>query len=278
LKKIYAKNWSLIRFLVPFYDGDDESVIPVYESSFQFQGFIAQAREKLLQTNADYYFFISDDLILNPVLNKNNYLKELNLQNGDSLMTEITPLNETMWMQSRIYDTIVSFKYQYHTLYKEELKSPQEAFLTAKQYGLDNFELSLEYKRKIPCKKEFLELTGPRAWYRWIKTKQLPYPLLGGYSDWFIISGRDFKKVSQKLGVTAAMGLFVEIAIPTILLQYCEKVKTLADTEYENGAIWDKTVIEELEKKYSNNLNQLLQDFPEKKLYLHPIKLSGWSV
>ena len=66
LRKIYGERFSEIRFLMPFYDGADADVIPVYESSWQFQGYLIQAYEKLKDIPCTHYLFIGDDLIINP--------------------------------------------------------------------------------------------------------------------------------------------------------------------------------------------------------------------
>ena len=42
VEDLYRERFSNIFHLVPFYDGDRPDVIPVYENSFQFQGYIAQ--------------------------------------------------------------------------------------------------------------------------------------------------------------------------------------------------------------------------------------------
>src|SRR5438309_2566399 len=38
LETLYEGRFSNIYYLVPFYDGEKENVIPVYENSFRFQG------------------------------------------------------------------------------------------------------------------------------------------------------------------------------------------------------------------------------------------------
>ncbi|MBQ4494506.1 MAG: hypothetical protein II968_01940 [Selenomonadaceae bacterium] len=81
LRKIYGKRFSEIRFLMPFYDGSDADVIPVYESSYQFQGFLIQAYEKLKNIPCTHYLFVADDLILHPDLNETNFATQTNIQN-----------------------------------------------------------------------------------------------------------------------------------------------------------------------------------------------------
>lgn len=100
---------------------------------------------------------------------------------------------------------------------------------------------------------------------------------MGGYSDWFILPRKDFDVVSRKLGVTSAMGLFVEIAIPTVMSLYCEELKTLRDTKYTGGAMWTQGEIDQLANAHELSLQHLLENFPQDKLFLHPVKLSKWK-
>ena len=79
LEKIYSGRFSNIFFLVPFYNGDKENVIPVYESSHFFQSFLAQGYNRFAKDEFTHYIFTGDDCLLNPALNENNFLE---LQHG----------------------------------------------------------------------------------------------------------------------------------------------------------------------------------------------------
>ena len=46
-----------------------DNVLPVYYNSKNFNGYIPQVKDVLLATNCDYYAFIADDVLLDPVLN-----------------------------------------------------------------------------------------------------------------------------------------------------------------------------------------------------------------
>lgn len=45
---------------------------------------------------------------------------------------------------------------------------------------------------------------------------------------------------------------------------------------YKDGSLWKEADVNELGEKYSWNYKKLIDDFPEDKLYLHPVKLSKW--
>lgn len=63
LENLYKTRFSNIYHLIPFYDGDKENVIAVYENSYRFQGYISQAFRTFYKDMYDHYFFVADDLM-----------------------------------------------------------------------------------------------------------------------------------------------------------------------------------------------------------------------
>ena len=85
LREIYGDRFSTIRYLSPFSTyNDDQEVIPVYETSINFQGYIAQSF-KFLPNDCDYYIFCADDLLLNPDFNENNIIDRLDCKKTSTL-------------------------------------------------------------------------------------------------------------------------------------------------------------------------------------------------
>ena len=82
LREVYGDRYSTIRYLSPFSTfNDDQEVIPIYETSLNFQGYIAQSY-KYLPKDCEYYIFCADDLILNPDFNENNIVERLNCKDA----------------------------------------------------------------------------------------------------------------------------------------------------------------------------------------------------
>jgi hypothetical protein len=79
VENLYCKRFSTIYHIVPFYTGDKPNVIPVYENSIYFEGYIAQAYSHFFHPEAAHYFFVADDMILNPNINETNYADFFNL-------------------------------------------------------------------------------------------------------------------------------------------------------------------------------------------------------
>ena len=95
LQKIYEPRFSNIFFIMPFYKGDKSNVIPVYENSLYFQGYISKTLEKISNDKYSHYMFIGDDLILNPAINENNYKDFFKLNDRSGFMPDLFLLTDT---------------------------------------------------------------------------------------------------------------------------------------------------------------------------------------
>ena len=94
LRMIYANRFSQLRFIVPFYRGQDKDVISVFEGSYQFQGYFIQAYEKLLQCKAEWFLFIGDDVLLNPNITDENAYSMFALDNKQFYIENMTQFNK----------------------------------------------------------------------------------------------------------------------------------------------------------------------------------------
>ena len=275
LRKIYADKFNTIRFLVPFYDGNDKDVIPVYECSYQFQGFLIQAYEKLVQTQSDYYFFIADDMVLHPDIDQSNVLERINMVDKDVFISEmylINSANRFNWIHSRYSSKPFLHK---STSWKGNIPD--------RCVALDTFRDFWDYEYPERYLDDFWGNQPEEEKARFVKDNggdiTIPYPMAGGYSDIFILSKYVLFPISRTCGVFSAMNLFVEIAFPTsIVLNVArDKVVTIDMTRYKAGAYWEDN-IRLFEEKYSLNLEKLLDEWDNTKLFVHPVKLSKWDV
>ena len=105
---------------------------------------------------------------------------------------------------------------------------------------------------------------------------KMDYPLVGGYSDIFLVTEKEMPKFCQYCGAFAASNLFVEIAIPTALFLTASSVKYNRDVKLKRGDIWGYN-IKRLEKENNQDLNKLMDNYPEHIFFIHPVKLSRWS-
>ena len=287
LEKIYSNRFHDLYYIVPFnteqIDGvDQERIIPVYETSYCFQGYITQAYPRFKDEKYSHYIFIGDDQILNPKLNENNILEELNINPRESYIKEIIPYDEiangSLKDQSnKLYNILTAFRINGGVSYNSEIPSYEEACKKCDEKGLKiakKLPLSF-FKGKGYLGFKYLPLTIVTIGIN--KGLKLPYPLFKAYSDLIIIDKNSMDEFSRLSGVFAAMNIFVETAIPLAMVLACSTIKCEKDIEYYGIENWNND-IEDFEKKHRRNLNSLFSNFGDKVIYYHPIKLSKWVI
>ena len=95
LDRLYRDRFEHIRYLVPFYRGDRPDVYPVYYSSYQFEGFFRTAWERLREEGFTHYFFLADDMILNPRLTGENFCERLGLDDHRGFLQYVYPITQS---------------------------------------------------------------------------------------------------------------------------------------------------------------------------------------
>lgn len=281
LEKLLMDKWSNIFHIVPFYDGEKENVIPVYENSYYYQGYIAQAYQHLKKFDFDHYVIIGDDMVLNPTLNEKNILSELGIGETDCYFPVIRDLQKGKW------DNIsyaASFRLKQKgaevfsilppvdvakKLFKEKgfKPNPSISSFTALRNILGCHIVDLRsfvrYTVKI-----FKHLLG---------RIEFDYPFVGGISDFFIVDKKTMPQFCQLCGAFAATNLFIEVAVPTVLVLTCTKLVTQSsDSKYKEMYLWNNDITD-FGNKYNYNYQKLINEFPKKTLFVHPIKLSKWK-
>lgn len=274
INDLYKGKFSHVYHIMPFYDGHEKNVIPVYESSFQFQSYIAQAYQHLKQQNFTHYFIVADDMILNPCINENNLWEETGIEQDECFLTGFLILqNRTQgWPHIR---NAIEYRVGIPGLEVENiLPTREEARSTFKKKGLSTNPVPYNVWKNLYTKK----IEKLRLWTKIIRKKprKLDYPLVGGYSDIFLVTEPSMQNFCTYCGAFAAGGLFVELAIPTAMVLACDKIKTQKDMRLKGRALWTQEDFQIL-NKYNYSLNSLLNDFPKDLLFLHPIKLSKWK-
>ena len=277
IERIYKDRFSDIYHLVPFYNGEKENVIPVYECSYYFQGYVSQGLHGFFKEKYSHYFFVADDLILNPIITENNYCDIFNLGVNTSFIPRFITLHNVKRNWARVREAFywninVSGVEASNMLpnYENALDKFSKFGLTIKPlkfsqiWNLPNSWLSFSFGRKF------------HEWFRffcsYLKDYNLSYPLVGSYSDIFIISANSIKEFSHYCGIFAATKLFVEVALPTSVVLSSDEIVTEKDLNLQGKALWTTEDYKELEK-YEYSLTKLMDIFPPNYIYLHPIKL-----
>ncbi|MEN6425567.1 MAG: hypothetical protein ABFE13_09405 [Phycisphaerales bacterium] len=278
LERVYEGRFSNIYHLVPFYTGTRPNVIPVYENSYYFQGYIAQGLSGYFGEQYEHFFFIADDLLLNPVINEHNYAEHLRLTPERSFLPGFITLHE---VDSRWQRTVDAFEYRIAkpgVEAKNELPSCEDALAAFGRHKLDIKPLQFARAFRTPG-----DLRGRiRLLLKRLKhcvmgaSYDLPYPLVGSYSDIAVVSSRSIRQFCHYCGVFAATDLFVELALPTSLVLSCREIVTEKDLSLQGKSLWTEEELKEL-TPFDYRLKTLLSSFPADYLYLHPIKLSKWD-
>jgi hypothetical protein len=278
LDTIYRGRFDDVRYLIPFYRGSRPDVIPVYDSSVQFQGYIAQAARSLIHPKYSHYVFVADDLLLNPELNAGNLVSTFRLDDRTGYVKDLNLLSDTPLEWPHFFGTLHHFDGERHVLYEKELPDRKTAFARFESHGLPIKDITWK------------NLRGYNGWGRypnWRRDLQfmlrrrgrvsLRYPIVMGYSDLVIVPQSAIAQFCHICGIFAAMRLFAEIAIPTAMALSCERVMRRPDVGRPTREIWSEAQVEELSQKADYQINRVFSTLGNDLLYVHPIKLSKWK-
>lgn len=289
LRKIYSPRFSHIYFLVPFYNGNDQDVIPVYESSHFFQSYFAQGYHRFYREDFTHYIFTGDDCILNPAINEHNFLEQTGLAPQTDFLPGFIRLHTiTGYPWWHAHKGIDFFTNRKGAEIKKELPSREEAVERFSHHGIEVQPLTsgnIFGTRTPPGKKwwQYWLFKQYHLLYKWRAYKkngkiELPYPVAGSYSDIFIITKENIFDFCRYCGIMAATGLFVELAVPTALLLASKRIAEEKDLKLKGTPLWSAAEVEEVENKYNKSVASLMSGFPAGQLYYHPVKLSKWNI
>lgn len=294
LEEMYSSRFSNRYYLVPFYDGEQANVIPVYGRSIFFEGYIAQGYNVFFHESFKHYLFVADDMIINPEINEENYQEFFEVGTNQSFIPELRPVHKFgPWIGT--WSSVFYFRKQKYVEVSNELPTIEFAkqkmgfqgvmldTLTRKQiFGRFSFNLKSLGAKASCCLRIVTKVRHPFK-----KRYELPYPMVGSYSDIALVSSSDIKKFAHYCGVFASTCLFVEVAIPTALvLATSLPIQTEKKMKRHGRSYWltsDNVFCEKpdytwenLEKEYKN-LDDLIERFPKDAIYIHPVKLSKWT-
>jgi hypothetical protein len=238
--------------------------------------------------------FVADDLLLNPAIDESTLRADFALDDDDS--GYITGFIEFATLSTGWYRAREALNWKLSCAGVEALPlmpSAAEAADTLRSHGLDGRAVSLralKIKRRdraagLLAQRQFPQLGRVfmaeaanlvqcalriPPWRR-----RLSFPLVGGYSDLFIVPAERLLTFAHYCGVFAATGLFAEIAIPTALALAVERVARDADCRRHGRALWGDEV--RYLQRFDQDLDRLLAEFPQRHHFLHPVKLSQWK-
>lgn len=295
LEELYRERFTNRYYLVPFYDGNMQNVIPVYGRSIFFETYIAQGANVFFKEQYKHYLFVADDMVLNPSINEENYSDFFEVGEGQSFIPDLRPLQNFKKYWIGTMSALLYRKEQKYIETKNEFLSYDDALQKMKRQDvvfrpLSRAELfgKLTFKMDTLANKARLFLRVMTFLCHPFKRKYaLPYPCVGSYSDIVLVSSDSLRQFAHYCGLFGATCLFAEVAIPTALvLSSDKKIITERHTQRKGRSFWkspeaafwtsDESDVRNLRLKYKN-LDDILANFPNEYLYMHPIKLSQWA-
>lgn len=287
LESIYKNRFSDIFHLVPFYDGGKENVIPVFENQFYFQAYLPQSIHKFFNEKYTHYFFLCDDVLLHPDINENNYELWFGVDAETSFFPDLWgSLDKLSYSWPNTFPALNAFYmddhlHHHYIDWKKHFLPREKALEKFNQYGIDfkkinygKYVRSAAFPRKTDMFFHYLKLFFKRR-------RSLPYPLVAGYSDIFIIPAAEIKEFSDHCETTRQMRLWVEVAIPTMAIVSLNNINFEKDIRKKGSAYWTNNNDKELsnrERLCDFNLKNLFNTFKSDELYIHPVKLTKWKV
>jgi hypothetical protein len=281
LDRLYGDRFGSLTHLVPFYDGDRPNVLRTTHGAYSFHAFIARYLRSVSHLETPpFYVFCADDLILNPRLDAGNLAERLGLAAGAAYIKQMDSLSHYTFQWIHHLPTLKAFHNQRNLEWERLLPPLEEARSRLQAHGVDARPLGLwnlapgkaVRRRNAGLFLESLLFLASRS------NRVYPYPLAVSYSDFVVVPGRAAHEFARLCEVFAAMGVFVEVAIPTALALSCEHVRTQAQAGVATREIWRPADAAALQAEFGGNLDALQASMPDELLYIHPVKLSKWRL
>ena len=288
IEAIYRGRFENIFHLVPFHTGSEANVIAVYENSHRFQGYIAQGLRSFFRPHFTHYVFAADDLVLHPGISGANYRNFFRLDAQSSFIPrlESMPVDSRHWPSYRnalLFDPFNTYGVEV----RRELPPAEEAARRLQRHGVSGGDFTFEqvYGQLGTSLTPAGMKADARRLCRYLvdsvlhggALRRTRYPLTRSYSDITVISGACIRQFCHYCGVFAATDLFAEIAIPTALALATNRIVTEKDLALHGKELWSVEEYQEL-NEYGHRLGELLRRFPSDCLYIHPVKLSSWTL
>lgn len=292
IRRVYEKRFSRVYHVMPFYRGADPDVIGVYENSYQFSGYVAQAASRFVDSSFSHYFFVADDVMLPPDINEDNIYDRMHLDEHTGFLPIIRPIDaEALVKWPFAIATYMHFLSGGNACeWQRFLPAADDAQRVLEKHGVGfewavtmrQFKMAQHLVRPV-CASPYLCQRIP--FLGWIvnlfgafKSGEKAYPLVHGFSDVMAVPADAIAQFVHMCGVFAAARVFVEVAMPMSLLFSCDKVVTLKDLGLR-GVDGNKGADDRMQvgERYGFDYRRLQDGYPKNCLFVHPVKLSKWK-
>ncbi len=232
---------------------------------------------------------------MNPIINELNLLELCGIGNDEAYTKSLASLGDAYYLWTYFTGIIRTLRRPWFD-YRNELPDVSTALARYSRLGITSSKTSLRgllhWNGKIALRDM---LRRPQFIAEAVQATirhEPEYPMLFGYSDFFVVPAQEFERFAHLCGVFGALNMFAEVAIPTALALTCSDVRTEyypgevfagckpprfdSQRKWRGKEIWEADILL-FEQHYGLNLSQLMNNFPDSCIYIHPIKLSKWK-
>lgn len=284
---IYGKRFSELVQLEPF--AASPQSVTVYARSFEFSSYIAQALDVIEAVSASHILFIADDLLLSPDLNERSVLPAFGISSPDQgYISDWIRFDKLSFAWMRAEEALTWSPNDPGVRTDWALPSSDYAAAALQHHGCYSDSVNIRGLVRRPSPRSrglrgMIHATASAAFHNArnirliLSSRRLPYPLVGGFSDVFIVPKGDLRLFGHLCGLFGTTRLFAEIAVPTALALSCKSVQTETVSEVQGFPMWTAAELHDLENRYSQQLSGLLDSMPHSS-WIHPVKISRWDL
>jgi hypothetical protein len=308
LVELYRERFEHVRFLVPAYTGDRPDVRAVLENALCFQGYFSQALDFYRDARLTHYAFVGDDAVLGREVSGRSLPALLGLDARTAWVKSLTAVADGSFKWARGCEAIACVNHapgieRYRALLPDDAewdrRLARHGIPTGRDLGLRNLRAARS-AAPVNAAESFRPYRGllgdlatlclpartvrrlaartvpvaSRMARRNLRRRTLAVPLVSSYSDVVVVPAPALDEFARLCGIFAAMNLFVEVAVPTALALAAERIRTEADGGPRGLEVWGAEATAALEARCERSVARL----PGDVLYVHPVKLSRWSV
>lgn len=254
----YKNKFSNIFFTAPWCDDKSnlqDNLIGDYYSYYQWYGNAAAALKKLNLNRYDYVVLTTEEGILNPDISYANIREYLQLDSYDVSIPNAMPLfgfNGWHWYHVRhaLYPFIYSAnEWQKYLFTFDEALQKMRDFFGDYDVHINNSFFAVKTHESLSGEMTaYAEILGGYG--------HIPYPLAYSMTDMLVLKRKDIYRVIEQFEKWAAIGVFCEIAIPSLIISLFDKTKIncLAKNKMPIKAIPDLA----LDTVYGYNFEKIL--------------------
>jgi hypothetical protein len=287
LREVYSRMFDDVLFVQPLVSSLDSDVHTSYRGSYAFHGMIVDIAKILLDRGSDYFLFIQDDVLLNPLFTAPQLIGRLGVKDNGAFVHRLLPVigdaQDWGWTSGFIWKLFYPMNHisgsgvgalSSYFPDAEETRQRLES-----QYGFSFSPITYDRSRPTiihhvvgnPSHSETIErnvLDGVFATAQGASYMHLPFPFCSGNCDFLALDRKTLKAAIPMLGITAAANLFVEIALPTAIIVAANHVVMSKDVGLSAELLWTE------DERNCINDDNIARRFCEDLLFVHPIKLS----